>query len=269
MTRLGELTGLPATLVLCSQMPWDDLRPARADAPEPIHVYLDPPSRQDTLSLLLPGSQHPLYPRFLDLLLSSMGNLASPSDLEYVATALWPLYTATLPPHEEMILIGKPLPSPIPPPLLIDIKLLTSLKAQLGFALAAAGESLLSRQAFPLDRLLAMFSSLYAEHAPRPPELEIAFGYDAYQSLAESERRRDEEMELDERWEDEVDHLAHSTRLWSLIPELEGQGLLRRTSPSDRLDNVTLRCEIDYDTARDIARELRFTLDDYLYELNV
>ncbi|BEI92601.1 uncharacterized protein CcaverHIS019_0502290 [Cutaneotrichosporon cavernicola] len=220
MTRLGELVGLPATLVLCSQMPWDDLRPARADAPEPIHVYLDPPSRQDTLSLLLPGSQHPLYPRFLDLLLSSMGNLASPSDLEYVASALWPLYTATLPPHEEMTLI-------------------------------------------------AMFSSLYAEHAPRPPELEIAFGYDAYQSLAESERRRDEEMELDERWEDEVDHLAHSTRLWSLIPELEGQGLLRRTSPSDRLDNVTLRCEIDYDTARDIARDLRFTLDDYLYELNV
>jgi origin recognition complex subunit 5 len=114
-----------------------------------------------------------------------------------------------------------------------------------------------------------MFSSLYAEHAPRPPELEIAFAYDAYQSLAETQRRRDEEIELDERWEDEVDHLAHSTRLWSLVPELEGQGLLRRTSPADRLDNVTLRCELDYDAARDIARELRLTLDDYLYELTV
>ncbi|GMK55931.1 hypothetical protein CspeluHIS016_0209870 [Cutaneotrichosporon spelunceum] len=365
MTRLGELTGLPATVVLCSQMPWDDLRPARSDAPEPVHVFLEPPSRQDTLALLLPGSEHPLYPRFLDLLLSTMGSLASPSDLEYVASALWPLYTATLPLHAEMVLLGKPLPTPTPPPLLIDIKLLTNLKAQLSFALAAASESLLTRQvghaefvqalspidkgelrpvsqrvlppappldlalaakyllvaafcashnpstsdirlfgratgpdgrrrrggtrragygrtrvgkvpqrllgpkAFPLDRLLAMFSSLYAEHASRPPELENAYGYDAYASLAESARRRGEEIELQDRWEDEVDLLAHSTRLWSLIPELEGQGLLRRTSPADRLDNVTLRCEIDYDTARDIARELRFTLDDYLYELNV
>ncbi|CAK9781969.1 hypothetical protein CC85DRAFT_138693 [Cutaneotrichosporon oleaginosum] len=367
MTRLAELTGLPATLVLCSQMPWEDLRPARCDAPEPVHVYLEPLRRQEVLALLLPGSAHPLYPRFLDLLLATMGSLASPPDLEYVAGALWPLYTATLPPHAEMTLLGKAYPDPEnpPPPLVIDIQRLTSLKAQLVFALAAAGESLLPRHVgraefagalapvdahgdlrpvaqrvlpppqpldlplaakyllvaafcasynpatsdirlfgrgtgpdgrrrrggrtrragygrtrvgkvpqrllgpkpFPLDRLLAMFSSLYAEHAPRPAELEISFGYDAYQTVAETERRRDEEIELDERWEDEVDHLAHSTRLWSLIPELEGQGLLRRTSPADRLDNVTLRCELDYDGARDIARELRFTLDDYLYEL--
>lgn len=320
--------------------------------------------------MLLPGSDHPLYPRFLDLLLATVGNLAPtspPTDIDYVAGALWPLYTASLPAHAEMTLLGKDYPDPAhpPPPLEIDIKLLTSLKHQLSFALAAATESVLPRQVgrteftralapfnadgtprpttartipqlppldlplgakfllvaaycasynpaktdlrlfgrgtgpdgrrrrggavrragygkarvgkvpqrllgprpFPLDRLLAMFSSLYAEHAPRPPDLEIRYEFDAYQSAADAERRREEEMELDERWEEEVDHLAHSTKLWSLIPELEGQGLLRRTSPSDRLDNVMLRCEIDYDAAKEIAKELKITLDDYIYEL--
>lgn len=319
---------------------------------------------------MLPGSEHPLYPRFLDLLLATIGNLAPtspPSDIDYLAGALWPLYTASLPPHAEMTLLGKAYPDPLNPPgpLTIDIRLLTSLKHQLSFALAAATESVLPRQcgraefiralapfnhdgtprlmsartvpqlppldlplaakyllvsaycasynpiktdvrlfgrgtgpdgrrrkggavrragygkarvgkvpqrllgpkSFPLDRLIAMFAALYTEHGPRPPDLEIQFAYDAYATAADAERRREEEMELDEQWEEEVDHLAHSTKLWSLIPQLEGQGLLRRTSPSDRLDNVTLRCEIDYEAAKDLAKELKFTLDDYLYEL--
>lgn len=139
-----------------------------------------------------------------------------------------------------------------------------------GYGKARVGkvpQRLLGPKSFPLDRLIAMFAALYAEHGPRPPDLEIQFAYDAYATAADAERRREEEMELDEQWEEEVDHLAHSTKLWSLVPQLEGQGLLRRTSPSDRLDNVTLRCEIDYEAAKDIAKELKFTLDDYLYEL--
>ena len=52
----------------------------------------------------------------------------------------------------------------------------------------------------------------------------------------------------------------------SKIPELEAQGLLRRVSPPDRLDNVVLRCEIDYEMAKTLAKELRITLDEYLSE---
>lgn len=50
------------------------------------------------------------------------------------------------------------------------------------------------------------------------------------------------------------------------IPDLEAQGLLRRISPPDRLDAVTLRCEIGYEATVHLAREVGITLDDYLYE---
>ena len=39
-------------------------------------------------------------------------------------------------------------------------------------------------------------------------------------------------------------------------------------SPVDRLDNVMLRCELDYDTAHILAKDLKITLDNYLYETN-
>lgn len=380
------------TVVLCSQMPWDELRPPRADAPEPVHIYYEPMQRAEVVRLLNQSSTHPLYPRFIDLLLAAMGNLAPhspPSDYDYVASALWPLYTATLPPHAEMNLLGKEYPEgETPPPLVINNKLLTDLKHQLSLPLAAAIENVLPRavgrqqfidalmpvdaagnprpiaqrsiprppglelpiaarflvlaaycasynpaksdlrlfgrgtgpdgkrkrgggtrragygrtrvgkvpqrllgpKAFPLDRLLAMFASLYAEHGPRPPELELetldesdgedtpqrprddgnVFAAGHYVTAAEAERKarrkRDREIELEEDWEDYVDHLTFSVKLWQLIPELEGMGLLKRTSPVDRLDNVMLRCEVDYDTARDLAQGLKVTLDEYLYE---
>lgn len=37
-------------------------------------------------------------------------------------------------------------------------------------------------------------------------------------------------------------------------------------SPADRLDNITLRCEIDYEEVKSIAKDLKITLDEYLYE---
>ena len=37
-------------------------------------------------------------------------------------------------------------------------------------------------------------------------------------------------------------------------------------SPLERLDNIMLRCEVDYETAKNLARDLRITLDEYLYE---
>ena len=54
----------------------------------------------------------------------------------------------------------------------------------------------------------------------------------------------------------------------SQIPELETQGLLKRISPVDRLDNVMLRSELDYETAKTLAKDLKITLDEYLYETN-
>lgn len=38
--------GIPVTVVLCSQVPWDELRPFRADALEPVIVYRPPPTQQ-------------------------------------------------------------------------------------------------------------------------------------------------------------------------------------------------------------------------------
>ncbi|OCF40367.1 origin recognition complex subunit 5 [Kwoniella heveanensis CBS 569] len=402
ITRLSELTGVPCTVILCSTAPWDHVRPHRGDAPEPVHIYLPPPTKEEIHVALLPGSSHPLYPRFLDLLLSTVLPLATPpiSELHHLALSLWPIYTATLPPHLEMALLGtnsgsssSPEPDNPPPPLNVNIKLLTDLKSQLSLSLASAIEDLLPRhigstefvkallpgpgklrtlpkppeielptlakyllvaayaasynpaksdirlfgrgtgpdgkrkkgggtrragygrtrvgkvpqrllgpKPFPIDRLLALFSSLYAEHAPRPDDLlpSLGEGYndyrsssssssdsdgrdemdiwggrggDAYLSVAQlaakAERKRKRENERERRWDDEVDGIAMSAKLWSMIPQLESQGLLRRTSPQDRLDNITLRCEIDYEAAKTLAKELRITLDEYLYEASM
>jgi origin recognition complex subunit 5 len=125
-----------------------------------------------------------------------------------------------------------------------------------------------------------MFSSLYAEHAARPEDLlaslddsddedgsrEIDAWRNPAAAAARAQRKRERERARDEAWEDEVDHLTFSTKLWALIPELEAQGLLRRASPVDRLDNVMFRCEADYETVKTLAKQLRVTLDEYLYE---
>jgi len=127
--------------------------------------------------------------------------------------------------------------------------------------------------------LLALFASLYAEHASRPEDLAPTNEYsssededeDVYPSAAQAQakddRRKARERDREDRWDDEVDHLTMSVSLWAMIPELEAQGLLKRVSPPDRLDNVMLRCEADYETTQTVAKELRITLDEYLYEL--
>ena len=37
-------------------------------------------------------------------------------------------------------------------------------------------------------------------------------------------------------------------------------------SPVDRLDNIMLRCETEYEDVKTLAKELKITLDEYLYE---
>jgi origin recognition complex subunit 5 len=34
----------------------------------------------------------------------------------------------------------------------------------------------------------------------------------------------------------------------------------------DRLDNIMLRCEVEYEEVKSLAKELKITLDEYLYE---
>ena len=99
---------------------------------------------------LLASSTHPLWPRFLDLIIPVLGNFTpSPQlELEYVAEALWPVYTRNLPDHLEQNLLGRPYPDPAnpPPQLQISIKLLTDLKHAMAVPLAVASEELLTRK---------------------------------------------------------------------------------------------------------------------------
>lgn len=96
------------------------------------------------------ASSHPLWPRFLDLLLSSLLHLTSSplAELEYASEALWPIYTSALPPHLEHEQLGRPFPDPDNPPeaLVMSVKLLTDLKHNLAVPLAIAAEELITRR---------------------------------------------------------------------------------------------------------------------------
>ncbi|ORX36634.1 origin recognition complex subunit 5 C-terminus-domain-containing protein [Kockovaella imperatae] len=331
VTRLPELVSIPVTVVLLSAIPWDELRSPKGDTPEPLHLYLPGSSREDLIRSLTSRSKHPLFPRFLDLLMATLlPMLSSPmQDLGYLAEPLWKIYTSSLPPHAEQLMLDIPYDDPNnpPPPLQVTVRLLTDLKHQMTIPIAAACEDLLTGQLgrddfvqsmlarnqqirspsgrqvvnssdsqelsvaakfvlvaaycasynpsksdvrlfgrgtgpdgkrrrgggtrragygrtrvgkipqrllgpkpFPLDRMLAMFASLYAEHATRPPDLEPAFGdwdtedldaemdwlpsVDRSRNREQARRRREQERE--ELWEDEVDHLTMSVKMWSM-----------------------------------------------------
>lgn len=106
----------------------------------------------EIVASLLSSSPHPLFPRFLDLLVVTALPLLPPgtaaSELHLLASALWPIYTAFLPPHAEQIHLGRAQGDRgvSAPPLQITLKLLTDLKAQIALPLQAAIESLLTRQ---------------------------------------------------------------------------------------------------------------------------
>ena len=78
--------------------------------------------------------------------------------------------------------------------------------------------------------MLALFASLYAEHGTRPEDLQAAVNGAESDSesdedgwlatTGQAERKRKREVERDERWEDEVDHLTMSVKLWSLVGSL-------------------------------------------------
>jgi origin recognition complex subunit 5 len=82
--------------------------------------------------------------------------------------------------------------------------------------------------------MLAIFAALYAEHGQRPedlqPDLAVVSGDEdeteawlksSVELEARAARRRARKAELDEDWEDEVDHIAMSSRLWGLVSLLK------------------------------------------------
>lgn len=121
-------------------------------------------------------TSHPLYPRFLDLILSTLLPLTSlPSEIEYLSSTLWPIYTSTLPPHFEQYLLKRPYPDPSspPPPLSVTVKLLTDLKHQLSLPLTAAIESVLTRQIGRREFESAMNLVGGRKGVPKPPGMEL------------------------------------------------------------------------------------------------
>lgn len=136
---------------------------------------------------MLACSTHPLWPRFLELILASLANLiptSPPTELLYLAEPLWHIYTQPLPPHAEQTLLGRQDSDPkdAPPPLSITVKLLTDLKHQLSLPLAAAIEHLISRsvgrhefiQAFlPQSEMQGGLPRPALRAVPKPPQVEL------------------------------------------------------------------------------------------------
>jgi origin recognition complex subunit 5 len=159
---------------------------------EIIKILMNPSSSSSHTS-------HPLYPRFLDLILSTLLPLTSlPSEIEYLSSTLWPIYTSTLPPHSEQHLLRRPYPDrdTIPPPLAITVKLLTDLKHQLSLPLTAAIESVLTRQIGRREFESAM-TSAGGRKVPKVPGMELPMvakyllvaGYCASYNPAKSDMR--------------------------------------------------------------------------------
>jgi origin recognition complex subunit 5 len=121
-------------------------------------------------------------------------------------------------------------------------------------------QRLLGPKPFPLDRLLALFAALYAEHAERPPDLQpFPDDYESDDSMdgespldtngnrggswlvsAEERKRRDDKRkardnEVEERWEDEVWHLTMSVKLWGMVrPRSSSHGFLVKADAIER-----------------------------------
>lgn len=99
--------------------------------------------------------------------------------------------------------------------------------------------------------MLALFASLYAEHAERPEDLQLSpdelyssgsdgeeeddWGTDVERARKRAEGARRKEVELDEMWEDEVEHLTMSVNLWSMVSRSAHRILLSFRSPSSKV----------------------------------
>ncbi|KAL7410586.1 origin recognition complex subunit 5 C-terminus-domain-containing protein [Mrakia frigida] len=101
-------------------------------------------------------------------------------------------------------------------------------------------QTILGPKPFPLDRLIAIFGSLLAEHD-----------------------RPDSSALRDEQWEEEVGEIMASVSVRALISNLVGLHLLQRTSPPDRLDGIMLKSELGWEEAVALGRGLKIRVEDW------
>ncbi|GHJ89996.1 hypothetical protein NliqN6_6398 [Naganishia liquefaciens] len=175
LLRLNEMMdSCPTSLVLCSLCSWDDVRPLGGDAPEPYHLFLTAPSKDQILRAMSTCNLHPLFPYFLDLLYTACCHLI-PVDLisesERLAKTLWQIYMLPLDGfrhlEEGQILKwnGEPMDgmpkiaeTDIPlNSLQITYPLLTDLKNRSAYAFASANESLIPNR-ISASRFLDVFT---------------------------------------------------------------------------------------------------------------
>ncbi|TFK50527.1 hypothetical protein OE88DRAFT_1750843 [Heliocybe sulcata] len=113
LTRLAELTQTPLTTIFTSSLPWYDIKPPLGAAPDPYHLYVDPPNQKSTLQNLstslteyLPSGSHysiltriskesiqSLQAPYISALHSVCGHFVSdPDELTYLSATLWPAF---------------------------------------------------------------------------------------------------------------------------------------------------------------------------------
>ncbi|KAF5370931.1 hypothetical protein D9615_009797 [Tricholomella constricta] len=105
LTRLAELTQLDLTVVLISEVRWEDIRPSLGASPDPYFIDIPPPAKETIVQRVnskfpmsdghSPGPYHPslrgLYSHFVTVLCDVCFPFTHDSqEIQYIAAARWP-----------------------------------------------------------------------------------------------------------------------------------------------------------------------------------
>ncbi|KAF8066619.1 origin recognition complex subunit 5 C-terminus-domain-containing protein [Lyophyllum atratum] len=105
LTRLAELTQLDLTVILISEVGWEDIRPPLGASPDPYFIDIPPPTKEIIVQRVIskfpvsddptPGPYHPslkgLYSHFVTVLCDVCFPFTHDTqEIEYIAAARWP-----------------------------------------------------------------------------------------------------------------------------------------------------------------------------------
>ncbi|KZP22257.1 hypothetical protein FIBSPDRAFT_859838 [Athelia psychrophila] len=108
LTRLAELSQVPITVILLSEVRWQDIKPPLGASPTPYHIDVAVPSKEAVLSQLMLSFRRtssstsaddnpynpallPLYTHFASVLYSICAPFTNdPHELAYISAARWP-----------------------------------------------------------------------------------------------------------------------------------------------------------------------------------
>ncbi|KAF7377508.1 Origin recognition complex subunit 5 [Mycena sanguinolenta] len=150
LTRLAELTQLDLSVILVSDVPWEDMRSPFGASPDPYYVDVLPLNKEALLrrlnaafnglssgfeSTTAANPYHPslrsLYSQYLSVLLDSCSlYVQDPNELQYIAAARWPgfvkpiLDAQNFRPDEDVDMDGNDEPALKPPPEDIRMRLI-------------------------------------------------------------------------------------------------------------------------------------------------